>query len=49
MDHRQSYRDQDVQNGQSASHKAGAGPLPAQGEPLTVFIHRRCLQMRQVP
>lgn len=39
MDHRQSNRDQDVQNCQSESHKAGAGPLPAQGEPLTVFIH----------
>lgn len=38
MDHRQSYRDQDVQNRQSASHEASAGPLPAQGEPSTVFF-----------
>lgn len=34
MDHRQSHRDQDAQNGQSESYQAGAGPLPAQGEPL---------------
>lgn len=34
MDHRQSYRDQDAQNCQSESHKAGAEHLPAQGEPL---------------
>lgn len=34
MDHRQSHRDQDAQNCQSESYQAGAGPLPAQGEPL---------------
>lgn len=39
MDHRQSNRDQDDENCQSASHEAGAGPVPAQGELLTVCIH----------
>lgn len=38
MDHRQSNWDQNVQNCQSASHEAGAGSLPAQGELLFLYL-----------
>lgn len=40
MDHRQSHRDQDAQYCQSESHQAGAGPIPAEGEPFNISFLR---------